>query len=288
MNTKLKIFKISDINMDNIFYCAPSKLKNQITIPLTLKFNNTYHPLFVQLPELYLNGITQQDLLILSLVSKNEQLTQNVSKFLNEFDEKIQKDLKSLLQKTRNYFPNDNWTKKFVYSSLINTIDDNNDQPANCALKLLMKHNNHVVKIYNDDHELLSNCNMSDYIGCYVSTIIELNSVVISDNEICVYIKPHQLKLSQIIKNYSLDEYSFVDSDSEPKNLENLPVSIDTEYFDNEITPDIIDYDTNNKNNTNNSINDDIHEIYDSSDTESVSDPDVNDMDIKRYFSKSI
>lgn len=245
MDYKLKIFKMKEIDLTNINYCIPIKFKNQIVIPLTYRVNNSNKrtPLFIQIPELYLNGISQQDLLILPLLSKNNQLTEGIVKFLLSLDEKIQGDLRSIIQRTRKYFPNDNWTKKFIYSAIVHTIEDEHGDIdksyMNGALKLLMKHNGqHTIKVFNADHELLSqDCNINDYVGSYVSSIVELNSIVIDDCNICVYIRPHQLKLSQpIIKNYKLEEYSFIDSESDEQyqnsSKNNLLVSTITEYFD--------------------------------------------------------
>ena len=254
---KPQINQISDIQLNDISFDIPYKTDTQIVFPIIYKLNL---PLFIQTPELHLCSEIENDILVLPINGKTDETTHNVSNFFLSFDKKILSELRQLIHTGRKQFPTYKWTKKFVYNTLVNTLNGNNNEnntinntvnntvnntinntinnTDNNVIKLLLRHSKtHQINIYDSSHNILGDIyELNRYIGRYIRIIMELHSVVINDDNIYVYVKTHQLKISkQKIQNYNLSEYSFIDSDDDIDNnnatsdTETLPVPSDIE-----------------------------------------------------------
>lgn len=232
---KPQIFQINHIEKNDVTFSVPYQTDTQIIFPILYKNEN---PLFIQTPELLVNSEINNDTLNLSLSGKTEVTTQNVTNCFMSIDNKIQTELRSLIHTGRKLYPNYKWTKKFTYNAIVN-IDD--ELPNNQSIKLFLKNTkNHEIKLYDQKHNLLNDLSyLNNHVGKFISAIIELHSVVINNENIFVYIKTHQIKISkQKIKNYHLDEYSFIESDNENSDNEAVPVPTDftvSDYHNNNV-----------------------------------------------------
>jgi len=171
---------------------------------------------------------------------------------LKKLDNKVISDLKSIIHNVKSMKTNINepsgigttGSKRFTYNGIVHTIEDdsgNVDQIyKNGAIKLNVNTPVHKVSIFDENRKRidgvqgLKNMVDIDTCHCFISSIIEFNSIVITEsNNICVYIKPHQLKVSQCeMKQYNLGEYSFVDSEQDKMEKVEKPISTATECMD--------------------------------------------------------
>jgi len=197
-----EIIKFKQLILDNINYETSFKVQDKLIIPLSYKNSQ---PLFIQLPPLYFDNLVNK-LMILSLISKSNKISQNIVSFFDKLENKFTDDLKNIIKKNKQKLSNNN---KFTYNRLLYIISNN--EPKVYGLKL----NTDNVKIFNKNHELISSDNIRSLIGTYINSIVELNSIIISNENIFINIKLHQIKLtSPPIRKLFLTEYSF-NSDSD-------------------------------------------------------------------------
>jgi hypothetical protein len=241
------IFKLDQVDLNNITFDNPINVNQQILVPIS--YNNL--SLFIQVPALYLESIYKDNIMVFSLESRTPNETDLVNNFFSSIDNKIKSELGKITKKIRNQTKNLN--KKYTYQNIVYTYYDNNNSVAPNILHKLDKQHKVLrlntaldndkkcyTKVYNFKKELLSDINSTNLIGSYMTTIIELNSIVInSDNIITLFIRLHQMKISKPpIKKYIINEYSFVDSDTE-ENEPNVTVSTATDCVEDSI----VDYD---------------------------------------------
>lgn len=236
------IYKLSDIDLGKITYGNSIKLQNQIVTPL--EYNGS--GLFVQLPGLYFSSHTQNNQLILPLMASDDTTTNQIVKLLKEFDSHIISGLKQIVhdaKKLGNFS-----SKKFIYNAIVHKIENESGKSdnkfTNGALKLNLKNQMDKLDVLPEqkitlfvNKESIPIDKINDYTGSYVSSIVEFHSVVIDGSNICVYVRPHQLKIIKPkLVQYTLDAYSFIDSENEdtiePTNKK-IPISTMTEVLDN-------------------------------------------------------
>ncbi len=242
----IKIFKIDELEFNNINFLKPNKNKHDIIIPLYYKIKQTNNfnkpdkmPLLVQIPSLYLNDSYSNNTLMLPLVGKNENSTEDICNFFNGLDTYIMKNLKKILLdiKRDNEYSNINFNN-ISYKSIVNEIEDNDDDIyKNGLIRYKINTSNMTnTKIYDDKKMLISEQNYITKLkkGTYVKSIIEINSLVLRDNVIHVYIKPHQLRIStEKMQSVRLEDYSFIDSDCEENNDSEIILNTQTDYLEN-------------------------------------------------------
>ncbi|AYV84443.1 MAG: hypothetical protein Hyperionvirus25_29 [Hyperionvirus sp.] len=212
METKVKIFKLRNITEKNIVYKDPVKLKDKIVVPISYLDNNVTVPLFIQIPTLHLRDVDENGLVL----SLNEQ----VATSLKSLDNKVIADIKGIIQKAKKLHDGKLLGKKFIYNAAVHMIEDDNGTIDKTfpdgVLKLPTP-----LKVFLDTHEPLKDPNLRDFIGVNVTSIVEVNSVVIKESTVSIYLKTHQLKITYpILEKYNLDDYSFLDEeDDPPKNM---------------------------------------------------------------------
>jgi len=265
MENKLNIFKIKNANIDNIRYDIPVKMENgNIVVPISYLDTNKSEkiPFFIQLPELYLE--MENETLLLLLIGKDNNVTSRVINSFYNLENKIKIVLKIILKKIKHMT---NFTEnKFTYNSIICSSEENNDFFNDFGGIKFDNNNNDTISIFSKEKENITDTsNLKSLIGSFVASIIEINSIVIyCNNNISVHIKLHQLKLSspKVIKNYNINEYSFVDSESENEN--NIHNTQLNKEFINDTNNNNYDNDNDNYDNDNNNNNDE----YDNDDND--------------------
>jgi hypothetical protein len=106
------------------------------------------------------------------------------------------------------------------YRAIVNILDteDNEDNTGVIRLKLI-NDDTFKTQIYNDNKNKINEWNYEEVLqkGIYIKSILELYSINYYNGTFTVTIKPHQLKLSkeEIPKDIFLEEYSFIDTDSD-------------------------------------------------------------------------
>lgn len=248
-----KIFRISDISFNNINFTRPQIVQNNIIIPLYYNINNTRSPLLIQVPSLLLdNPYSGKNSIILPLKGRNEISTKSVCDFFNQLDRTIiikLKDILNKLKKNNRYKIN---YQNVSYKSIVNEIDTDNEIYKNGLIKYkLFNGSKFKTVIYDDNKEIIPVYEYSDRLtkGVYIKSIIEINSIIINNDVIKVYVKPHQLRVfEQGIERVDLTTYSFIDSDDE---IINSNIDYNQELMSSIHTEKILEEDNDNSNNNN-------------------------------------
>ena len=235
-----KIFKLDEINFDNINFLKSTKNKSDIIIPIYYKYNDKKLPLLLQVPSLYLNdSYNGKDAIILPLRGRTEQSTKNVCNFFYELDSTIISSLKKVLYdiKKENIYKLN--FSNISYKSIVNEIEGDDNEIYNNGLirYKLYDAKEFSTKIFDDNKNLLQSFEYNNKIvkGIFIKSIIEINSLVLRDNIIHVYIKPHQLRLmEEKLDVVNLENYSFFDSDDEEikNNDSEIILNTQTDYLE--------------------------------------------------------
>lgn len=200
----VSIFKFSELEMDKITYSNPYKLYNKTFFPIIYDSNK---PLILQLPPLFMEEYSQ-NIITLSLTGKSNQISEEVTTFFSNLYNKIKGDLSSLIKQGKNIITYEGGQFTFKWC-----IYKQEEKP------LIQFEDNGVSVFGYDKKSVRDKKNMSDlgvFTGTYMSSIIEFISICIEKNEIQIITKLHQLKMAlPPIKKYSIEEYSFIDSDNE-------------------------------------------------------------------------
>lgn len=233
-----KIFKTDDINFNHINYLRSNKIKNDIVIPIYYKFEEKKYPLLIQVPSLYLNDpYNGKDTLILPLKGRSEHSTKIVSDFFNELDATIVISLKKILYDLKKEKTHGIDFSNISYKSIVNEIEgDDNEIYINGLIRYKLYNSNEFkTKIFDEDKNLLKPNEYNKMSkGVYIKSIIEINSLVLRDNIIHVYIKPHQLRIfEEKLDTVNLESYSFIDSEEEIKNNDtDIVLNTQTDYLE--------------------------------------------------------
>jgi hypothetical protein len=230
-----KIFKVDEMDLNNINYFSPKKIlannKNFLFIPMVYNENM---PILIQLPSIKLNDSYKKDVLILPIKTTNINKTLLIKTFFNNLDNKILTDFKAHGKKWCKEIPQ--ILKNIDYRAVINEIDDEEDVYDNGILSLQLEDINNTlfgknlnsynndIKVYNEKKELILNTDYESVLqkGNFVQCIIEFRGLIITQNEnsseIIPYIKVHQIRYSEEkIVHVNLDSYSFLESEVEPR-----------------------------------------------------------------------
>lgn len=239
-----KILKLEQVRMNNINFSKPTKIKSDIVVPIYYKFNENKLgkvPLLIQVPSLYLNDSNNgKDLIILPLMGKTEQSTKLIGEFFNNLDTTIISNIKKILYELKNEKKYRIDFSNISYKSIVNEIEgDDNEIYINGLIKYKLYNTKEFsTKVFDENKNLVHPQNYQDKIikGVYIKSIIEINSLVLRDNMIHVYIKPHQLRIIEDkINNVNLENYSFIDSDDENEKEENeseIILNTQTDYLE--------------------------------------------------------
>jgi len=218
MLDKIKIYKIDEINLENIIY-QPSNDKSSIYIQYNNNSNIT--PLMIQLPNIYcVDGIENINdkyvthELILPLICKTKNMTKNLKQFLTDLDDNV-------IKSSRNN--KDEWglSENSKYKILIKDIENTNEKIyTNGILKLkFIKSKYLTTRVFNQNREIVPEQKYIETFSkkCYIGSIIEIVSLWKKDDVFGIYIRPHQIKILEgpppVIE---LEKYSFIDdSDDE-------------------------------------------------------------------------
>lgn len=202
MQQRPRVLRLRDVQVEKITYGNPIRLQtSDVIIPIGYD-----GPLFIQIPELHLSEFAEENVLVLPLVGPNEKITKETVSKLKALDARVIADLKTIIQKVR-LTSTAASAKKFSYDPIVYVMEDGGD-----ALKLNLAD----VRIYNEKRELMVGSDINQFVGSLITCLLELSAVCIRDNEVHVSIRPHQLKIAQPdIPSYRLEEYSFIDSDSD-------------------------------------------------------------------------
>lgn len=197
-------------NVDNVDFSKLSLsspfVKNDVTI-LTI-CHNKREPFLVKLPSLFTETIVNDPSanLILKMIGKREQPMNNVTNFLNALDKWVVDELKKKSKVLK--------LKNVTYKSLLQVVSK-----QDVILKFaLIDTPDFSTKIFSDDKELVDKPFYSDHINgnCFVKSLLEFNSLVIRNNEVVLYVRPHQLKVSyEKIDITVINELILSDTDDE-------------------------------------------------------------------------
>jgi len=236
----LSIFKLEDIEVNNIKFSRPIKIKKDIVVPILY----STQPFLVQVPSLYLNNsYNGNNVIILPLIGRTEQTTIDVVNFFSELDRTIISNIKNILYgiKRENRYMMD--FSNISYKSIINEIEgDDNEVYKNGLIKYKINGlGDFSSKIYDEGKNYIAVNEYENKLikGIYIKSIIEINSLVLRDNVIHVYIKPHQLRITEErFQSINLESYSFIDSDDEDNSNE-IILNTQTDYLEMDDVEDI-------------------------------------------------
>lgn len=231
----LAIFKLEDISMDNIKFTRPIKIKNDIVVPILYNSNGKSEPFLVQIPSLYLNNsYNGNSVILLPLIGRTEYTTIDVVNFFSELDRTMVANIKNILYgiKRENRHVMD--FNNISYKSIINEIEGDDGEIYKNGLIKYRICGDFSSKIYDENKNFIRQDEYENRLvkGIYLKSIIEINSLVLRDNVIHVYIKPHQLRITEEkFQSINLESYSFIDSDDE--NCQNeIILNTQTDYLE--------------------------------------------------------
>lgn len=217
-----KIFKLSEFNLSDLMFSDP--VNNIVYI------SHNDGPVLLETNELYcVDGIKKCDTkyssheLLISLTGKNNINTDIYKTFFESLDNKIINIGKENIE----LWPFNN--KNIAYKSLIRYIDDDNKYYKNGAIKLkFIKSRNFSTLIFDENKKIVNPVDYEKILGgdIFVKLIIELVSIWIRDGVFGLYIKLHQLKISN--GNNNRNNVYLFDSDSNSEIENNLGI-YDTE-----------------------------------------------------------
>lgn len=231
----LNIFKLEDILMDNIKFMRPIKIKNDIVVPILYGHSGKSDPMLVQIPSLYLNNsYNGNGTILLPLIGRTECTTIDIVNFFSELDRTMIANIKSILYGIKRENRHSMDFSNISYKSIINEIEGDDGEIYKNGLIKYKICGDFSSKIYDENKNFIHQEEYEGKLvkGIYLKSIIEINSLVLRDNVIHVYIKPHQLRITEEkFQSICLDSYSFIDSDDE--NCQNeIILNTQTDYLE--------------------------------------------------------
>lgn len=184
----VKIYKLHEIDLNKL---KISDMENNIIIP-EYETNNLYF----ETPELHCIDIIKESRtkystheLLVTLNGKDNNSTLVCVNFFNNLDKKIITDCKKNIG-----ILSSNKTNKIMYKSIIQHIDDDNDEYDNGVLRI--KFNKRTL-VFDSDNKLVTQDQYNKIFDgdTYVKMIFELASLWLIDNIFGVYLKLHQIKV---------------------------------------------------------------------------------------------
>ncbi len=211
-----KIFKISEVDLQNIIYTHPFQQDGSTVIRMYFKPENTTQkniPILIEIPELLLcDNYDGGDNIILPLYSLNDDKTNDVVNFFNALDNQIISDLKTNVKK---WCPK---LKNMSYKAVVNEADDI-EIFKNGAIKFRINESEFKTSFYDKQRNVIETSQLNKALtqGNYLKSIIELKAIHVNpNNDIALIFRTHQIKV--IPPNYekiNLNSYSFYDSDND-------------------------------------------------------------------------
>jgi len=214
---QVKIFKYNEINLDNINYSKPIDAslassneykKGYHIIYVSYKYETNNVPLLIEIPSLQLtdqyNEVKKE--LLLPLSAKDNKHNKPLHDFFSELDKKFIKEITKILKLNKTI---SNKINSMSYNAVLKVSDESDESYKNGVIQLKLSDN---TDVYNANKEKLSSDKYSTYMNkeSYVGSIIEITSILISQEQIMITIKPHQLRVTLAIpKSVTLTEYSF-------------------------------------------------------------------------------
>ena len=238
---KIKILNLSDIDIDRLDLTKIDN-KNGLIYIQYCDDENRRIPCMLFIDYLYISdnikNINSKYIsheLILPLISTNERYSDEVSLFFTQLDSKLIEDGKKNIN---------NWpfnSNKIKYKMIVKNMEnDDSKMYENGLIKLkLINSNSFKTVVYDDDKKKIPLISYDDCItsGKYVKMIIELSSIWFKNGIYGLYMKPHQLKISNSKQfRINLDIYSFNNDsdDSDDDNNENDNIICETEVMETE------------------------------------------------------
>lgn len=208
----MKVFKYDSINIDNISLSKLDRNKNLIYV----KYNtdNRYLPLLIETDYMLMNFDASYENtdsvsyeILLSLIGKSDASTYNLRNFFSNLDSKVM----NMIKTNMNSWFKINENEKVRYKMLIRDIDENEN-----VLKIkLRKSKSFKSIVFNEKLQEITKNKMDDYLikGNYVKVIFELPYIKFENKTFSLYLKVHQIKVSNISEEYSSDIHSDIHSE---------------------------------------------------------------------------
>lgn len=205
-----KIFKLNEIDLDNITYGDVIKHHDISTININYSYENKYVPLLIETEYFYsIDGIKEISLkhftheIVLLLQSKSDTKTQHLIDFFNNLDKKIIQDGMNEKYDWDTY-------EELTYKVLVRKVNNDNDIYNNGVVKIKLYENGRFKTIlYNKNKKSINKEDCKQYFNkyCYIKVIMELVSLKKNDKGIFeIFVRTHQL---------------LIDTDEPPINLLN-------------------------------------------------------------------
>lgn len=243
MTSRVKIFKINEVNFDNIQYTNISNQNGVNVVNVSIINNKKKLPLLVQIDDLYMpddilqskvNGKTIYEL-VLPIAGRTMEDTKSIKTFFENLDNKILNDAK---QYRTLWGFSDNQKYKSILRKVEFDENDNENVEENIFYKngllkfKLLENSNYAPSIYDTNRtKIITN----DYVnkvtgGNYVKSIIEIVAIWSKNNIFGLYIRPHQFKITNGLPPlFELPEYSFNDGNN---GCDNVNMISDTEVME--------------------------------------------------------
>jgi len=232
----IKIYKINEINLNNIIYSKPDESSE--TKLIYLKYNHNSHktPLLIQLPDLYMiddikelninSNVTHE--ILLPIIGKTDETTNQVKNFIESLDNKVINDVQNHI----NIWPFK--TNEIKYKLTTKHVNNTTNKIySNGILKFkLLKSKSFKTNIYKSNKEII-NDNMYKKIitgNNYIKSIIEIAAIWIKNDTVGLYIRPHQFRISEGGEPiHVLNKYSFIeDTEMDINNVYDTEINNDT------------------------------------------------------------
>ena len=222
-----KIFKLDEFNLSDLIFSEP--VNNIIYI----SYND--EPVLLETSELYCvdaikkcNTKYSSHELLISLTGKNDINTDICKTFFELLDKKIISTGKENIES----WPFD--TKNIAYKSLVRFMDDDNKYYKNGTIKLkFIKSKNFSTLVFDENKNIVDPIEYEKKLdgNIFVKLIIELVSIWIRDGVFGLYVKLHQLKISNSNNCPSVYLFNSNSSDSEiENNLDIYDTEIDHKF----------------------------------------------------------
>jgi len=213
-----RLLQIDDFDFSKIVYGNPYIKDNIMAISLYYSEQENESqkrkrvPIILKIPTLLCENIYDPNInkIILNMEGKNEIDMSNVTSFLKTFDNKIISDV----QKNSRHWKLKNCLK---YIPLLEHID----KKQFIFRFSLVDTQDFSTKVFTNTKQLLSKNEYQDYINgnSYVKSIVEFDSIIINNNEVSIYVRPHQLRVTPKKQTIIiLSEYAMSDSDYDNDN----------------------------------------------------------------------
>lgn len=206
--SKINNFDINKLNMSRI------DSKNKL---IYVKYEDS--PCIIQLDYLYVyDSLVEVDSkyvsheLLLPLISTTESYTKELCKFFNDLDSKMIDEGRGNIGK----WPFNTTGNK--YKMIVRNSESDSEVYSNGLLKLkLLKNSNFKTIVYNEEKSILKPEEYKENItnGKFMRIILEISSIWFKNGVYGVYLKPHQIKLSNKQFVVNLLKYSFNESENE-------------------------------------------------------------------------